>query len=316
MGGTIKHQNQAPKKERKISHKILQNKGMCTSLPIAKAECSFKQTLGWKGPVLKYMPKFPVFIVILFFSLIGILNAMPSTAEYLSNIPQFTQTRNDFHFGNFLVTGTDKVVIPISEDGADINNILYLTNVRFIFDDSYNGKIKKLYFGDGTNAVANRYTNFLDHNYNVTGSSQTFQLTLKLYNSDGTYVSTIYFNITISPILINTTTSNINQNVQLNYVFSNSTGIKRKPLLFIEGYAITRSTAAASIIGMNPVFFQDLLDNGYDLFILNFGENNQDSLISNSQHVLAAINAVDDIYAPEFTNSIIEIGRASCRERV
>jgi hypothetical protein len=306
LGRTIKHQNQAPKKERKMSHKILQNKGMRTSLPIAKAECSFKQTLGWKVPVLKYMPKFPVFIVILFFSFIGILNAMPSTAEYLSNIPHFTETRNDFHFGNFLVSANDKVVIPISEDGAEINDVLYLTNVRFIFDDIYAGEIKKLHFGDGASGTANIHTNFLDHNYNITGSIQTFQLTLKRYNIGQQLLGTINFNITISPVAINTTTSSISPNVKLNYAFSPSTSIKRKPLLFIEGYAITGSTAAASIIGMNPGFFQNLLDNGYDLFILNFGEDNQNSLISNSQHVLAAINAVDDIYAPEFINSIIE----------
>ncbi|MFA7214303.1 MAG: T9SS type A sorting domain-containing protein [Candidatus Cloacimonadaceae bacterium] len=46
---------------------------------------------------------------------------------------------------------------------------------------------------------------------------------------------------------------------------------------------------------MNQNFFIELLDDGYDVFVLTFGSSNQDSLIDNSQSVLAALNYIQTL---------------------
>ena len=50
-----------------------------------------------------------------------------------------------------MVTGPGKVVIPISESGAEITDVIHYNDIRFYFDAEFNGLIKKLYFGDGSN---------------------------------------------------------------------------------------------------------------------------------------------------------------------
>ncbi|MCB5259369.1 MAG: GPI inositol-deacylase, partial [Candidatus Cloacimonetes bacterium] len=236
----------------------------------------------------------PMMIVTILAS--SMLYAMPTTVDYLASIPSFVTERTDNSHGNYMVTGPGKVVVPISESGAEITDVIHYNDIRFIFDDEFNGLIKKLYFGDGSNSIANTQTNFLDHKYDVAGSSETYSLILKLYNIGGQPLYNINFTITICPLLNNQSVSEIDDNVKLTYFMSSNTDAGRKPLLFIEGFALTGSTAAASIICMNPNFFSGLLNDGYDIFILTFGSSNQNSLTSNSQYVLAALNHIQTQY--------------------
>ena len=236
----------------------------------------------------------PMMIVTILAS--SMLYAMPTTDDYLASIPSFVTERTDNSHGNYMVTGPGKVVIPISESGAEITDVIHYNDIRFYFDAEFNGLIKKLYFGDGSNSTAYSQTNFLDHQYNVAGSSETYSLTLKLYTIRGQHLYDIHFSITICPLLNNQSVSEIDDNVKLTYSMSNNTDAGRKPLLFIEGFALTGSTAAASIICMNPNFFSGLLNDGYDIFILTFGSSNQNSLTSNSQYVLAALDHIQTLY--------------------
>jgi len=121
-------------------------------------------------------------LVIIAVLLSAMLYSIPTASEYLSSIPSFTNERSDISHGNYMVTGPGKVIIPFSEDGADIHDVIHYNDIRFIFDSNFEGMIKRLYFGDGSYSLAGIDANYLDHQYSVTGFSTTYSLTLELFN--------------------------------------------------------------------------------------------------------------------------------------
>jgi len=247
-------------------------------------------------------------ITIMVVLLSSLLFSVPTVSEYLANIPDFAVARDDFSLGNYMVTGIDRVVIPISETGADITDVLRYNKIRFLFDAEFDNYIKTIDFGDGLSESSS--TEYIDHTYDIPQSmaSITYTLSLSLFRL-GDHRS-FQFNITISPLLNNLsiiTAFDDTKNVNLTKVTANDNDVIRKPILVVEGYAVTGSTAASSVIGMNPTFFSDLLNQGYDIFILTFGNKNQESLIDNSRYVLGALRYIKRMYDPNYVVSPIKI---------
>lgn len=73
-------------------------------------------------------------------------------------------------------------------------------------------------------------------------------------------------------------------------------GSIKKPVLIVEGFNLHSNNTVSSIIGLNPDFYQNLLSDGYDLYILTF-EDSENSLFVNAGLVLSALQRIKAHYA-------------------
>ncbi len=252
------------------------------------------EVFGTRALLFQYRHLLLIIISLMMYS--TLCCTIPSVDEYLSGIPSFDAARNDdISHGNFMVTGCGLVVINVSSEGADVSDVIHYRAIRFNLDENdFAYKETRINFGDGTSiGVVDMSDHYIDHEYpNTIGS---YSVTVEIYNIHGQHESDIYFSIRVVPVQ-NTQLSSVNDNGdKITYMLSQTNQSIKKPLLIIEGYALYGSTSASSVINMNPNFFYSLLYNGYDVFILTFG-NNQGSMITNSQAVLGAINAIYGLY--------------------
>jgi len=229
----------------------------------------------------------------------------------LSNMPEFVPGRTpSITHGNlygiedtaFITARYDLATSAFSFEPEHIE-ITYFTKITIVFDGYPQGNKIVVNWGDyggGISTVFSPETNVM-HQYSSQVNS--YNLTIKTYRSSGsTYIEEpeheIDYVVGIFPHDgIEEVAAVDGQAVgNLTLYKTSTTGEIKKPVLIIEGFNLHSNNTVSSIIGLNPSFYQNLLSDGYDLYILTF-EDCQNSLFVNAGLVLSAFGRIKSHYS-------------------
>lgn len=250
-------------------------------------------------------------IVLVFLVLVSGKILLATAAEIrdnvLSNIPKFVTLRDpDPTHGNQYAFD-DTAIIAADYDLPTIDfslfpekvQVTYFTKVTIALGGyPVNNKIV-IDWGDYTSSkhyVNSSAVNNVSHQYASTVSN--YLVTIKTYYPSGTTYTEepeheIQYDLGIFPYTESVSVaSNSTEHIgKLTHYQSHVSGSTKKPVLIVEGFNFHNSNNISSIVGLNPVFYKSLLDNGFDLYFLTF-EKSQASLYENAGLVLSALTEI------------------------
>lgn len=112
--------------------------------------------------------KFMFMIAFFAFSVLGVVNAVPTASEYMDSTPHFSNIRLEFGIAN---TYESNKVVDLLFDTGPVIDIVNGTDTRFYFTDDFDVVRKRLSFGDGEVDLVEFSETLIDHNCQIYGTT-------------------------------------------------------------------------------------------------------------------------------------------------
>jgi len=234
-------------------------------------------------------------------------NAAEIRNGVLSNIQEFVTLRdpnsthgNEYAFDDTAIITADYELPTINYSlFAERIIVTYYTKVTIALGGYPDGNKVVVQWGDNqisTHYINGNTVNYVTHQY--VASVNNYLVSIKTYRHSGnTYIEEpdheIQYDLGIFPYTETVSIASNDEGIigELTHYQSTITGLVKKPVLIVEGFNFHNSNNVSSIVGLNPAFFNGLLNCGFDLYFLTFKQS-QASLYENAGLVLSALNCI------------------------
>ncbi|MDP3114777.1 MAG: hypothetical protein Q8M98_08370 [Candidatus Cloacimonadaceae bacterium] len=246
---------------------------------------------------------------LLLFSICLFADAEAIRIGVLSNMPEFAPNRTpSISHGNFYGID-DTAIIAVRYDlptfefslSPEKVQVTYFTKVTLAFAGYPSGNKIVIDWGESGGSTSTIYapsTNNCSLWHQYSSTVQAYNVSIKTYRPSGaSYIEEpeheTNLTVGIFPYDASEDVATINgEAVGTLYTYQTSIASSiKKPVLIVEGFNWHNNNTASSIIGLNPFFYQNLLSDGFDLYILTFA-NSHNSLFVNAGLVLSALDRI------------------------
>lgn len=243
-----------------------------------------------------------------------VANADSLCTKVLYNMPELVPLRDPSESHGNLYGKDDTAFIAARYDlptcgftiGPEKVQVTYFTKVTLVFSDYPQGNKIVVNWGDAYGSISTVYATNTNttaiHQYNP--QVQSYPVTIKTYRPSGsTYIEEpeheINYEVGIFPYNETEEVATLDGNAVGNLTIyrSPTSGRIKKPILIIEGFSLHNTNTISNIIGLNPYFYRNLLNDGFDMYILTFA-NAQNSLYVNAGLVLSALSSIKAKHSP------------------